>query len=159
MSSQFRLGVATLATAAAMWVGAAFADWPFATQVARLEPGYGGVCEQCDLSGRILVGARMTNAVFRRTNFSRAILTRANAANSVFDFANFDDADMTDSKFVDARLRGASFRNALMDGANFSAADLRAAEALTQRQLSAACGDDRTLLPRGLSIPHCGSKS
>lgn len=148
--------------------------------VARLEPGYGGVCEECDLSGRILAGARMTNSVFNRSNFSNAVLARADASRSQFEGANFSDADLRRARLVNARCprarfdrailvqtdaRGADFTRASFSSAdvtrmnlrdaNLSGADLRNARGLTQAQLDQACGDRRTRLPRGLRVEMC----
>jgi uncharacterized protein YjbI with pentapeptide repeats len=194
MRTQFRLAAAAAALLGAVWASAAFADWPFGA-VVRLEPGYGGVCEGCDLSGRLLAGARMTNGVFRDANFSRAVLARVNASGSVFEGADFSDADLSHAKLMDskcagadfggavlsysnassgeftnanftqaelehalfltANLAGANFHQARVRGANFSGADLRRARGLTQQQISTACGDARTRLPSGLTIPRC----
>ncbi|MEZ6023474.1 MAG: pentapeptide repeat-containing protein, partial [Hyphomonadaceae bacterium] len=88
--TQLRLALCALALTGGLWAGTASAQWPWqATAIARLEPGYGGVCEECDLSGRILAGAKMSNAVFNRSDFSHAVLTRANAAHTRFADVDF----------------------------------------------------------------------
>jgi hypothetical protein len=155
----FRLAVIAAAAFGAVWVTQALAFWSFSTP-ARLAPGYGGACEECDLSGRLMAGARMTNSVFNRADFSNAVLTRADASDSQFAAANFTDADLTFSSLIRARcrnavFRGARLRGARLQGADFSGADLRLADGITQDQLSGACGDASTLLPPGLSIPRC----
>ena len=179
MLTHFRLAAIAAAALGAVWAGQAFADWPF-TQIARVDPGYGGVCEECDLSGRILVGARMTNSVFSRSDFSGAVMTRADASRSNFEGADFTAADLTHAKLVGAHCprarfdhatltqadaRGADFTRANfgradlarmnLDRANLSGADLRHAHGLTQTQLDAACGDRATRLPRGLRVGSC----
>jgi len=170
------LAVALLGAA---WVSQALALLPFAT-AARLEPGYGGMCEACVLSGRIMAGAHMTKSVFNRADFSNAVLARANASGSWFEAANFTSADLSHARLIDAHCRlavfdgatlaqvdarRANFRRARFDradvtgvnfaGADISGADLRTAEGLTQAQLATACGDRRTRLPPGMRVPAC----
>ena len=164
-----------------MWAGQAFAFWPFGGGArVDLAPAYGGVCEDCDLSGRILAGARMTNSNFGRSDFSNAVLARADASRSDFEGANFTQADLTRMRLVEAscprarferaRLQGADARGANFtratfasadvtrmnfEDANLSGADLRNARGLTQAQLDQACGDGRTRLPRGMRVGRC----
>lgn len=182
MLTQLRLAVFAAVALAAMTASqAASAFWPFGAG-ARLEaqPAYGGVCEDCDLSGRILTGARMTHSNFSGSDFSNAVLTRADASHSEFEGADFTQADLTRARLIDAscpharfdraRLqqtdaRGADFTRANfgaadvtrmnLENADLSGADLRNARGLTQTQLNEACGDGRTRLPRGLSVGRC----
>lgn len=181
MATHFRLVAAILAAGALVSAGAAFAEWPFSQRIARLEPGYGGVCEDCDLSGRILAGARMTNSVFSHSNFSGAVMSRADGSGSAFEHADFTAADLSKAKLIEARCTGAVFENALLtdsdasgadftdaqfdhaemsgvllNGAILSGADLRSARGLTQAQLRHACGNRATRLPRGLWVERCG---
>jgi uncharacterized protein YjbI with pentapeptide repeats len=177
---RFRFAIIAAAAFGAAWVTQALAFFPFGV-AARLDPGYGGVCEQCDLSGRLLAGARMTNSAFNRSDFSNAVLTRADASGSQFEAADFTAADLTRAKLVDAHcqraqfggaslrqadVRGADFRRANFsnadvsranfDRANIAGADLRSAEGLTQAQLDRACGDAATRVPRGMQVRRCG---
>lgn len=180
MLTQFRSAALAAAVLGAVYAGQAFAQWP-ASEVVRIEPGYGGVCEECDLSGRILAGARMTNSVFNGTNFSNAVLTRADASRSEFDNADFSQADLRNTKLVEAQCEDAQFNGARLaqadatganftradfsdadvtqmrfHGANLAGANLRTAIGLTQAQLNTACADRRTRLPRGLRARRCG---
>jgi uncharacterized protein YjbI with pentapeptide repeats len=179
--TQFRFALVAAAALGAASAGQASAFWPFggATRLS-LAPAYGGYCEECDLSGRILTGAKMSNSNFNRSDFSNAVLVRADATSSEFEAADFTGADLTRATLVDAQCphavfqravlahsnaRGADFRHAVFDGAdltrmNFdnadlSGADLRRARGLTQAQLNRACGDGNTLLPRGLRVRRC----
>jgi uncharacterized protein YjbI with pentapeptide repeats len=180
--TQFRLAAFAAAVLGAAWAGQALAFWPFgAGSRVDLAPAYGGVCEECDLSGRILAGAKMSNSNFARSDFSNAVLTRADASHSEFAGANFTQADLTRARLVDAscpqarferarlqhaNARGADFTRATfahadvtrmnLVGADLSGADLRQARGLTQSQLDQACGDRRTRLPRGMSVARCG---
>lgn len=169
MLTQFRHIAFALAALGAFWAGAAMAQWPFGP-VVKLEPGYGGVCEACDLSGRIMAGARMRNSIFNRSDFSGAVLARADASGSSFEGADFTAADVSHARLMDARCaravfdrahlrhadaRRADFTDARFDGADLSGADLRGASGLTQAQLSTACGDAHTRLPEGLRVAAC----
>lgn len=174
MLTQLRPALIALTLAAGALAGAASAQWRD-TSVVRLEPGYGGVCEGCDLSGRILAGARMSRSVFNRADFSGAVLARADATRTRFEGANFANADLTNAKLIEARCEDADFSGAVLtranarranfaradftrarlDGADISGADLRQARGLTQAQLNSACGDRETRLPRGLRVRLC----
>jgi len=179
--TQFRLALIVAAMLATVWTGQAVAFWPFGgvTRIA-IAPAYGGVCEDCDLSGRLLVGAKMTNSVFNRSDFSGAVMTRADASSSEFEGADFTETDLRRASFVDAHCPRARFERAMLanangsgadfsrasfagadvtnmnlEGADISGADLRGARGLTQAQLDEACGDARTRLPRGLRVGQC----
>ncbi len=151
MLTQFRLVAFAVAALIVVGAGQAAAFWPFSAP-ARLAmaPAYGGLCEECDLSGRILVGARLSNSVFNRSNFSRAVLTRADASRSEFENSNFSGADLSGANFNEADITGANFA-----AANIAGANLETAHGLTQRQLNAACGDLQTRVPRGLRVRMC----
>lgn len=181
MLTQLRTALVAAAAVSAVWAGQASAFWPFNNPVhLELEPAYGGACEDCDLSGRILVGARLTDSVFNGSDFSQAVLMRADATGSEFAEANFTEADLRRAKLVDADCPDAVFERAMMTqvdardadfrradfseadvtrmnfaGANIAGADMRTTVGLTQTQLDAACGDRRTRLPRGLIVATC----
>lgn len=113
-----------------------------------------------EISGRSYAGARLRQAdlslsVMNRTNFARTDMRDVNAYGGVFSSANFAGADLTHATFVGTYLEGANLSGARLDGANFSGAELGRAHGLTQGQLNRACGDEQTLLPRGLRIPRC----
>lgn len=179
--TQFRLALIVAALLATVWTGQALAFWPFGgpTRIA-IAPAYGGVCEDCDLSGRLLVGAKMTNSVFNRSDFSGAVMTRVDASHSAFEASNFTETDLRRAMLVAAQCPRARFERALLvnadgrranftranftgadvtnmnfEGANLSAADMRGARGLTQAQLDEACGDARTRLPRGMRVGRC----
>jgi uncharacterized protein YjbI with pentapeptide repeats len=54
-----------------------------------------------------------------------------------------------------AVFTAAMVKNADFTGARLQGADLTEAIGLTQAQLNAACGDDETRLPEGMTIPAC----
>lgn len=181
MLTQFRLAAIAGAALVAVSAGQAFAFWPFAGPVRMsLAPAYGGVCEGCDLSGRILAGAKMSNSVFNGSNFSNAVLARADASGSSFEEANFTHADLRRANLVEAHCPRAVFENAMLaqadargadfrfadftgadlrrvrlDGADIAGADLRNAEGLTQAQLDRACGDRLTRVAPGMRVRAC----
>ena len=151
MLTHFRLLAIAGATLAVAYGGQALAFWPFGgtTRIA-LSPAYGGVCEDCDLSGRILAGAKMSNSVFNRSNFTRSVMRRADGTESEFIEANFTDADLSYMTFASADLTDAIFMRARIHGA-----DLAEAHGLTQAQLNQACGDTHTRTPQGLRVRIC----
>ncbi len=154
MLTHLRPALFALALFAGVWAGVASAQWQSA-QAVRLEPGYGGACEGCDLSGRILAGARMTGGQFQRAHFRAAIMTRVASADVNFEDSDFTDAILDHADFRRARFGRSRMHRARMIKTNFSDADLSRVIGLTQAQLSDACGSERTRLPRGLLIPRC----
>ena len=158
MLTQFRPAAFAFALLAGLWAGGAGAQWSEA-RVARLEPGYGGVCEGCDLSGRILTGARMTGGEFRRSRFRAAIMTRVASADVDYEDSDFTDAILDEADFQRARFGRSRMNRARMIGTDFSDADLSRVLGLTQAQLAEACGNAQTRLPRGLMITRCDAPS
>lgn len=139
-----------------------------AGQIARVQRG--ASCAGCnlfqaELSGVEAAGLNLSGARLRQSNLSLAVMNRANFANAdlrdadgyggVFSSANFSGANLTNASFVGAYLQGARFSGATLSGLNLSGAQLGRATGLTQRQLDTACGDEATVLPGSLRIPHC----
>lgn len=131
----------------------------------------GADCHGCDLfqadlsfhtiQGRKLTGSRLrqsdfTAGVFDRSNFTGSNLSLANLSAARFTGANFTSADLAGASMVGAYFGGADFTSADLAGANLSGAEMATAKGLTQRQLDAACGDEKTELPEGLAVPLCG---
>ena len=113
-----------------------------------------------EMTGKSFAGARMRQsdmsaAVMNRTSFARADMRDVNAYGAVFTGANFSGADLTNASFVGTYLEGANLSGAKLSGTNFSGAEMDRAIGLHQAQLSAACGDESTKLPRGLSLRPC----
>ena len=77
------------------------------------------------------------------------------ATGAVFTGANFSRANLTHASFVGTYLNGANFAGANLEGANFSGAEMGRAVGLTPGQLAHACGDEATILPRGLRLRPC----
>lgn len=137
-------------------------------QINRVRGGAG--CSGCNLfqadfsglerSGLNLSGARlrqadMSLATMNRTRFANADLRDVEAYGGVFSGSSFAGANLSNASFVGTYLEGANFSGATLDGTNFSGASLARATGLTQARLAGACGDDATVLPRGLRIRAC----
>lgn len=159
--------IALFAAVAALVV-AAPASAQNAGQIAAVRNGAN--CPRCnlfqadlsnlELKNKNFAGARLrqadlSTAVMNRTSFAGGDLRDLNAYGAVLTGASFARADLTNASFVGAYLQGANFSGARLSGVNFSGAEMNRAIGLSQGQLNGACGDDSTLLPRGLSIPRC----
>lgn len=119
-----------------------------------------------DLSGANLSGADLTRASFRNARLQRVRLDAARMHNADFTGADLRGANLRVIEFVnrlsfrDVDARDAIFHHAHLGsvdltGANLSGADFTRATGLSSAQLAKACGDEKTILPPGLSIPHC----
>ena len=108
-----------------------------------------------NLSGSRLRQADLSLSVMNRTRFFNTDMRDVEAYGGVFSGSNFSRANLTNASFVGAYLEGASFSGATLSGTNLSGAQLTRATGLTQGQLNQACGDESTVLPRGLRIPAC----
>ena len=76
---------------------------------------------------------------------------------------DLSEADLQGADLSEAYLVGANLSRAYLGSANLSRtylddADLTDAVGLTQSQLDIACGDDKTLLPDGLTIKVCAKQ-
>jgi len=120
-----------------------------------------------DFSGANMAGAVLTNADLRGANLSDSRLDAVRVHGADFTGANLQRANLRMLEYVkrltfaDADARDAVFRHAFLGGVDFTGTDLRGADftratGLTNAQLARACGDERTILPPGLSIPRCG---
>jgi uncharacterized protein YjbI with pentapeptide repeats len=161
-----------LAIASSLIAFAALAAAPaLAQNAAQIEAvKRGASCAGCNLfqadfdyeniGGRNLSGARlrqsdMSLATADRTNFARADLSIANLYGIRATGANFSRANLNRTVLVGGSFDGANFAGANLAEANISGAEMSRARGLTQAQLSRACGDATTLLPRGLTVPTC----
>ena len=62
---------------------------------------------------------------------------------------------MAPSNLTNANLEGANLTDVGLRLANISGASLRGVRALTQDQLDMACGNEKTVLPNGLTVGPC----
>lgn len=139
------------------------------SEVARARAG--ASCPHCNLfqadfasltlRGKDFTGARLRQSdfsagVFTHSRFGHTDLRNLNGYAAVFTGADLHGADLGDATLVGAYLQGADLSGAKLEGTNLSGAEMSHVRGLTQRQLSAACGDGSTTLPRGLSLKPCG---
>jgi uncharacterized protein YjbI with pentapeptide repeats len=113
-----------------------------------------------ELSGRNFAGSRLRQsdlslATADRTNFGGADLSIAVLYGVRATGANFNRANLERAILVGGYFNGSNFSRANLNGANLSGAELSNARGLTQNQLNNACGDEATILPRGLVIRRC----
>lgn len=138
------------------------------SQIAQVEAG--ASCPGCDLlqidlsfrtvTGRDFSGARLMQGgfiagIYDRVRFSNANLRFLEGSASRFSRADFTGADLSQASLVGSYFGGARFARANLAGATLSGSDFSTAAGLTQEQLNAACGDEATRLPPGLSVPFC----
>lgn len=112
------------------------------------------------LEDATLTEARLSNSKLAEANLSRANLSRAIFSESDFRGAKFDNANLTEAQFQSGQFQDAEFGGAILidtklDNANFSGANMSTVQGLKQVQLDVACGDEKTRLPVGLSLPYC----
>lgn len=109
-------------------------------------------------------GASLVRAELRRAALRRSSLTSADLRGAVLEEADLEGASLRDARLdclVDdqlrycVRLRWANLQAANLSGATLRGADLSDTKNLTQAQLDAACGDERTKLPPALRIEPC----
>lgn len=122
--------------------------------------GNGVIMPRTVFEDATLTEARLPNSKMADANLSRADLTRATFTNTDFARVRFDSANLTAGEFQGGQFQGAYFPGAILsdskfDGADFSGADLSTSQGLKQVQLDVACGDEKTRLPVGLSLPYC----
>jgi uncharacterized protein YjbI with pentapeptide repeats len=120
------------------------------------------VLNGADLHGAVLTGAVLEDAVLIGAKLFDADLSGADLSGAVLNNAVLIGADLGGADLrgdlSSTDLRGADLSGADLDGAKLSGADLRGALNLTQGQVDAACGDDKTQLPEfppGLTIRTC----
>jgi len=108
-----------------------------------------------NLSGAILRQADVSAAVVKDASLERSDLRALNAFGAVFTGSDLSGADLTAGNFTGAYLTKVNLRGAHLARANFTGAVLEGARGLTQSELSKACGDASTRLPRGFHIGLC----
>lgn len=96
------------------------------------------------LDDAVLRDADMRGCNLLGTSLRGADLTRANLESAI---TNLPEA-------VEARKQGTCLQGALLHDARLHGANLRLAKGLTQEQVNAADGDDRTVLPDGVRPPQ-----
>lgn len=108
-----------------------------------------------DLSAARLRQSNLALSTYEKVNLSGADLSVSNLFGARFNQTNFGGANFKRAIAVGTYFGSSNFAGADLAGANFSGADLTIAKGLTQAQLSQACGDASTRLPKGKTIPSC----
>jgi uncharacterized protein YjbI with pentapeptide repeats len=122
-----------------------------------------------DLGSANLQGADLRNANLQNANLGTSLLDSlfeakgakggANLQNANLEGVNLQGADLRNANLQGANLGTPSFPGNLLGEAAKRGANLQNARNLTQEQLDVANGDDRTLLPEGLTRPVHWSKA
>jgi Pentapeptide repeats (8 copies) len=120
----------------------------------------GAYLEGVQLEGGRLIRANLKEATLVLAKLSRAKLSQADLAGAKLFGAKLQQADLLQADLfgadlLQADLFGANLFGAKLSGANLSRANLSGAHFLTQEQLNAACGNEETKLPPGLTVPRC----
>lgn len=118
--------------------------------LAKLE---GAILAGANLSGAYLNAADLTMATLEDADLARANLDHANLTRANITPANLAGANLNSAILSDANLTGANLDGATLADANLTGANLGMAVGLTQDQVIGARGDERTLLPDGLTPP------
>ncbi|MCH9030938.1 MAG: pentapeptide repeat-containing protein [candidate division Zixibacteria bacterium] len=115
----------------------------FGTDRSRL--GFSNYGERVNLQGAVLTKANLKWVNLGRANLEGATLVRADLSHASLKRANLTNANLERANLTDVGLRLA----------NISGANLRGVRELTQDQLDMACGDEKTVLPSGLTVKPC----
>ena len=130
---------------------------------------------KADLHNQDLRGTNLFRAFLEEANLNNAQLSKAGLIGANLSGADLSDADLSEAYLSVANLSGADLRRAKLNGANLSdadlseadlseadlsganlsGADLRTTQGLDQARLDEACGDSKTRLPEGWTIPPC----
>jgi uncharacterized protein YjbI with pentapeptide repeats len=113
------------------------------------------VCPHCQLRDADLSNTCVKHGSLREADFTGAHAVLMCMSYADFTGASFRKTDLSGANLSHAVLNGADFTGAALTATLFKGTDLRFARGLTQKQLDAACGDDATKSPAGLTIPHC----
>lgn len=111
--------------------------------------------EGVDVSGSRLRQSDMQLSTLDNWNFSGANLSVTNLFGARFNKSNFSNANLQRAVMVGAYFGSSQFDGADLTGANISGADLSIVRGLSQQQLERACGDNSTMLPKGMTVKLC----
>ena len=120
--------------------------------------GYRAKFTKAKLAGADLTKAELARAVFvdadfTGANLSKAEMQRASLEGAVLSGVNLTGADLARANLVKTQVAGAQLAGARIYRARIEGVDFSAALGLTQVQIDTACGDKKTLLPKGLKTP------
>ena len=120
----------------------------------------GADAERAVFEGAVMETASMRTARLSGARFAGADLTAIQAQGADLSGADLSGAKLSRAQLSAADLTGATLAGARMGRAvlfrtDLSGADLSGVTGLYQEQLDAACGDEATVLPEGLSVRAC----
>ena len=124
-------------------------------QIALNHQGPNHLVRRCNESLASQAARFVPNADLRWALLPRAEINNANLNGANLSEIHLEGADLHGSDFTGADFRGAYLSGAFLRGANLTSANLTSARNLTQAQLDTACGNSRTRLPEGMTIPVC----
>jgi uncharacterized protein YjbI with pentapeptide repeats len=109
----------------------------------------GAFFSSAELERSNFTGAMLAGADFSKAELSRAIFDKAEITGVNFSSANLARADFTKAKFAG----GINFTDAFLSLTRLEGVDLSMSTGLDQHQLNIACGDAKTKLPKGMTMP------
>ncbi|GAA0531579.1 uncharacterized protein YjbI with pentapeptide repeats [Rhizomicrobium palustre] len=124
-------------------------------QAASPEVKPGLKCPHCVFAGQDLSNQCVKGGNLEGADFSGAKLVMACMSVTNFRGAKFTGADLSGANISMSKLDGADFSGAVFSATQARGTDFTHVRGLTQAQLSGMCGDKKTRLPAGLSIPMC----
>lgn len=124
----------------------------------------GVIASRTDFSMGNFDGADFSKAEISRSNFAKSSLKNTQMSKGDFSRGNFTNADLSNADLSFSNISRANFENVTfseifnLEGAYtyrtvFSGLDLSKSKQLEQWQLNLACGNDKTILPEGLTKP------
>ena len=106
-----------------------------------------------DLARTNLGAANLSGVLLFATNLRATNLRGANLGHANLGEANLCNADLSGADLRHTNLCAANLRGANLDGADLGGADLSMARSVSQDQINAACLDEKTSLPQGITRP------
>jgi len=110
---------------------------------------------EANLSETNLRKANLSGAYLWKADLSKATLSEANLSKAILRNTNLSEASFINANLSDANLWYANLSEVNFTGADLSGAYIELARNLTQDVLDTACGNDKTVLPKGLTIKAC----
>jgi len=113
---------------------------------------------KADLSDANLWEANLSGANLRIANLSGTYLWKADLSSADLSGANLSKAILRNANLSDANLSRANLSETDLWHVDLSGANLKSASNLSQTELVTACGNEKTILPKGLTINACVKK-
>jgi uncharacterized protein YjbI with pentapeptide repeats len=107
-------------------------------------------CAGCDLTGVVLIKAKLVGAILKNADLSGADLTGANLTRANLTGANLTGANLTGANLYWAKLSGTNLSGANLTGADLSGAVLDTGADLSEAKLDGVIGANLT---NALNVP------